>query len=223
MNKIDWIVLGICLLCLYAVLQIRLGCFWYIGSVKNADAINSIIEGLSYSYIAAYLFYILTSYLPERKRKKKLGLVIQDRVHKIGVACINGILFEFARETGLKADYSDTQHTEEILKSKNWDVEVPILKRYKGVSVSYFRYANLQCKDIKERVADIVLRYKEVMTAEELVALENLTKELFISHMESLSSYPNMSVNDGADSLISAFIDLQQKFIAVEKVFKIRT
>ena len=222
MKRLDWIVLAVCYICLYAVIQIRVGCFWFIGSVNNADAVNSIIEGLSYSYIAAYLFYVLTSYLPERKRKKKLDVVIKDRVHKIGDANIRSILFEFARETGIDVDYSDTQHTEEILKSKNWDAEVPIFKQYNGVSISYFRYANLRCKDIKESVADIVLRYKEVMTAEELVALEELSKEFFIIQIESLCSYSNIKVNDGVDSLVSAFIDMQKKFLEVEQVFHIK-
>ena len=222
MKWLDWIVLGICALCLYAVIQIRLGCLWYIGSIENAEAVNSIIEGLSYSYIAAYLFYLLTSYLPERRRKMKLYVVIKDRVHKIGIDNIRNILFEFARDTGLNADYSDTQHTEEILKSKNWDDEVPIFRKYRGIRLSYFRYASSQCTDIKNRVADIVLRYKEVMTAEELVALEELSKEFFITQMESLSSYPSIKVNDGVDSLVSAFIDMQKKFLRVEQVFHIK-
>ena len=93
MKRLDWIVLSVCILCLYAVFQIRLGWFWYIGSVENADAINSIIEGLSYSYIAAYLFYLLTSYVPERRRKMKLYVVINDRLHKIGIGNIRNILF----------------------------------------------------------------------------------------------------------------------------------
>lgn len=212
MKRLDWIVLSVCILCLYAVIQIRLGWFWFIGSVKNADAVNSIIEGLSYSNIAAYLFYLLTSYLPERRRKKKLDVVIKDRVHKIGINNIRDVLFEFARDTGLNADYSDTQHTEEILKSKNWDEEVPIFRKYRGISITYFRYASSQCTEIKNRVADIVLRYKEVMSAEELVALEDLTKMSFITHLESLSSFPIITVNDGVDSLVTAFVDLQKKF-----------
>lgn len=53
MKRLDWIVLFICLLCLYAVIQIRLGWFWFIINIEKDDAANSIIEGLSYSYIVA--------------------------------------------------------------------------------------------------------------------------------------------------------------------------
>ena len=80
MKRLDWIVLGVCVLCLYAVIQIRVGCFWCVGSFENAEAINSIIEGLSYSYIAAYLFYILTSFLPAKRRKRMLAPIIRERV-----------------------------------------------------------------------------------------------------------------------------------------------
>ncbi len=71
-------------------------------------------------------------------------------------------------------------------------------------------------------MADIILRYKEVMSAEELVALEDLTKMSFITDLESLSSFPNITVNDGVDSFVVAFIDLQKKFLEVEQIFHIK-
>ena len=114
----DWIVFGICALCLYAVIQIRLGCLWYIGSIEKADAVNSILEGLSYSYIAAYLFYLLTVFLPSKRRRKKLLPMIRERVHDIGVRHIHSILLEFDRGTHWGTEYNNIQHTEEILRSK---------------------------------------------------------------------------------------------------------
>lgn len=221
MKRLDWIVFGICALCLYAVIQIRLGCLWYIGSIENADAVNFILEGLSYSYIAAYLFYLLTVFLPAKRRRKKLLPMIRERVHDIGVRHIHSILLEFGRGTQLGAEYNNIQHTEEILRSKNWDSEVPMFKTYDGVSITHFRYAVLQCKTIQDRIADIIIRYAEVLTEEEINALEAFSKNQFFSLVLSLGSHPTLQVNSGVDSLIEAFIKMQNGFIEVERLFKI--
>ena len=222
MKRLDWIVFAVCASCLYAVIQIRLGCFWYVGSIGNAEAVNSIIEGLSYSYIAAYLFYILTSFLPDRRRKRMLAPIIRERVNSIGTKNLHGIFLEFGRQTGLDFDFRKTENTKAILKSKNWDTIVPLIKQYNGISISYFRYVAAESKAIKERVADIIIRYKEVLTEDELVVLEEFADMSFFSTVESLSSFPNMSVNSGVDSLIEDFVKMQEKYLEMEKVFGVK-
>ena len=221
MKRLDWIVLGICALCMYAVIQIRLEWFWNIAYVENAKAVNSIIEGLSYSYIAAYLFYILTTFLPAKRRKKMLTPIIRERVQRIGKKNIHSILLEFGRKTGLNYDYRKTDHTAEVLKSKDWDKIVPLIHQYNGINITYFRYAVAQSKAIKERLADIIIRYKEVLTEDELVVLEDFSDMSFFSIVESLSSFPNMTVNSGVDSLVDDFVKMQKKYLEVEKVFGI--
>jgi len=223
MKRLDWIVLGVCILCLYAVIQIRLGCFWNFGSIENADAVNSIIEGLSYSYIAAYFFYLLTVFLPSRRRRKKIFPIIKERVHEIGIRNIHSILLEFGRGTQLGSDYRDVQHTEEIMRSKNWDSEVPMFKKYDGVSITHFRYADVQCRTIQDRIADIIIRYSEVLTEDEITALEKFSKNQYFTLSLSLSSHPTMQVNSGIDSLIEAFIKMQKEFIDVECLFGIES
>ena len=207
---------------MYAVIQIRLGWFWNIGYVENEEAMNSIIEGLSYSYIAACFFYILTSFLPAKRRKKMLSPIIRERVQRIGSKNIHSIMLEFGRQTELDIDYRKTENTAEILKSKDWDVEVPLIKQYNGISITYFRFAVAQSKAIRERVADIIIRYKEVLTEDELVALEDFSEMSFFSTVESLSSFPNMMVNNGVDSLIEDYVKMQEKYLEVERVFGIK-
>ena len=223
MKRLDWIVLGVCILCLYAVIQIRVGCFWRVGSIDNAEAINSIIEGLSYSYIAAYLFYILTSFLPAKRRKRMLSPIIRERVQRIGTKNIHSILLEFGRQTGLDYDYRKTEHTAEVLKSKDWDTIVPLIQQYNGISITYFRYCVAQSKAIKERVADIIIRYKEVLTEDELVVLEDFADMPFFSTVESLNAFPNMTVNSGVDSLVGDFVKMQEKYLEMEKIFGIKS
>ena len=222
MKRLDWIVLGVCVLCLYAVIQIRLGWFWNICYAENAEAINTIIEGLSYSYIAACLFYLLTSFLPAKRRKRMLSPIIRERVQRIGTKNIHSILLEFGRKTGLDYNFRNTDHTAEVLKSKDWDTIVPLIQQYNGIRLTYFRYVVAQSKAIKERVADIIIRYKEVLTEDELVVLEDFSDMSFFNIVESLSTFPNMTVNTGVNSLVEDFVKMQEKYLEMEKIFRIK-
>lgn len=222
MKRFKWIVFCIFILCLYAVVQIRLGWLWNIGCVMNADAINSIIEGLSYSYIAAYLFYILTSFLPSRRRRKKIEPIIRSKVQKIGENEIYSILLEFGRDTKYSSDYRTTQDTAKILKSKNWDSNISIMRKFFGVNTTYLRYVNAHSQSIRERISDIIIRYKEVLSEDEIVALENFSEMFFFKLIGSLCLHPSITVNDNVDSLIKEFVKMQSKYIEVEKVFGIK-
>ena len=148
--------------------------------------------------------------------------IIRNTVQKIGLTNIRNILLEFARDTGYDSNYHDTTHTVEILQSKNWDAEVPLIKKYRGIPTTYFRYAAFECQVIRERVADIINRYKQEMNEDEFVVLEGFSEESFFSLVLSLSSFPTMTVNSGRDSLIGAFVEMQNKFLEVEKVFGIK-
>lgn len=222
LRNLNIIVLCIALLCLYAILQIRLDLFWPIGSSTKADDINAIIEGLSYSYLAAALFYLLTMYLPALRRSIKLAPVIQKRVEEIGRKNIRSMLFEFARGTSYKADWKTTTHTKEILKSKNWDEEVPVFKKYNGIVISYLHYLNLEGKNLKERISDIIVKYKKDLDEEQITALEALSDMMFFDTLISLCSMPTMKVNGGVDSLINEFCEMQEQYFEVEKAFGIR-
>ena len=151
-----------------------------------------------------------------------LNPIIRERVKRIGIKNIHSILLEFGRQTGLPFDYRNTEHTAEVLKSKDWDTEVPLIKQYNGISITYFRYTVAQSKAIRERVADIIIRYKEVLTEDELVVLEDFADMSFFSTVESLSSFPNMTVNSGVDSLVGDFVKMQEKYLEAERVFGIK-
>ena len=222
LKNLNPIVLCIAVLCLYAILQIRLGWFWAIGSARRAGDINAIIEGLSYSYLAAALFYLLTMYLPAKRRQEKIVPVIQKRVEEIGSKNIRAMLFEFARETEYGADWKSSTHTAEILKSKDWDAPVPMFQQYNGIQISYLHYLNLKGKQLKERISDIIMKYKEDLTEEQTVVLEELSDMDFFGTIASLSSFPRMTVNGGKDSLVNMFCKMQEKYFEVEKAFKLR-
>ena len=55
----QWILLGVFLASLITIVAIKLN--FVIGMSDYAEIINDMLVNLSYSYIAAYLFYLMTS------------------------------------------------------------------------------------------------------------------------------------------------------------------
>lgn len=65
----DWYVWALALACLYAILQIKLDFAFWIVNNDRADVYNEIIVNLSYSYLAGFIFFLLTVTLPHRKMR----------------------------------------------------------------------------------------------------------------------------------------------------------
>ncbi len=116
----------------------------------TSEALNAGLLNLSYSYIAALIFYVLTNVLSAKKRRNKLNGIIKQRILGIG-RCIRDILLEFARDTQFKADIHDVDNTEAILKSKNWMITIPILQKYNKVNISYLRYMSIKGGRLNQR------------------------------------------------------------------------
>ena len=218
-NSLNIIMLVIALICFYAILQIRLNYFWPIWYLKNADAVNSIIESFSFSYVAAYFFYLMTIGIPNALRKAKLKPIIRSNVRRIGFNDFRSVVLEFSRETDKKADYHDVEQTKIILSSKNWDDIVPMIYKWEGVKITYFRYLSVVLDHIKDEVLSIIDRYKNELRLDQLVSLEELYELVANSIITSLSKHSDTRVNDGRMSLIEDFIKIQNKYLYVEKSF----
>jgi len=190
-------------------------------SEETAQAVNTVLLTLSYSYIAALMFYLLTSVLPAKQRKNKLDPIIKGKVTKIS-RCIHDILLEFSRDTKLGHDVHDTTNTENILRSKNWMTVVPMILQYNQVNISYLKYMKVCGDNMKSQISDLIVKYHEEMTAEQLVELETLSSSQLFHMVDFLNTIPNSRIEDGGyASLIRDFIELQKQYMKVEKVFKI--
>lgn len=211
--------LVIALICFYAILQIRLNCFWPIWYIKNADTLNSIIENFAFGYDAAYFFYLMTIEIPNALRRTKLKLIIKNNVRRIGLNDFRSVLLEFSRETNMKGDYHDIEQSKILLSSKNWDEIIPMIYKWEGVKITYFRYTSVVLNHIKDEVLSIIDRYKNELSLEQLVLLEELYEMVSNSIIISLSNHSNTRVNDGRISLIEDFIRIQNKYLDIEKAF----
>ena len=119
------------LFCGWAILaiQFRVTCLqipmnW---SQVRCDNLNQLFINLTYSFLAGYVFYLLTIYFPQRKEKKRIQPVIQQKVLDIRKA-ISDILLEFSRGTDIKNDFLEIDNAKIVLMSKNWTDTIPMFK-----------------------------------------------------------------------------------------------
>lgn len=220
------IILGIMFLfAAWAILALQ---FQFIPVIKidannnTVNALNTLYLTLSYSYIAALVFYLVTQVFPTRRRKDILEPIIRRKLVDIS-RCIRNILLEFHRGTNYNYDVHNTDDTEALLRSKDWFSIVPMLQKYQRVPISYLSYMKVCGDNMKSQISDLIMKYNSVMSASQLLELEDLYAASFFNTIEFISSIPGSSIADtGYTSLINDFIALQKQYLKVEKEFGIR-
>ena len=213
------------LLSLWAILAIQ---FHWIPLVKTSFddetilSLNTALLTLSYSYIAALVFYLVTIEIPTVQRKLKLNSIIRKRVRNISRG-MRDILLEFSRGTKLGFDVHDTINTKAILQSKDWMAVVPHIQMYRNITVTYLRYMKAVGDNMQSQISNFIARYHGELTASQLVEIENLADAQFLHQIEFLNSIANIQIADeGRDSLIDEFIEMQEQYFRVEKEFGIQ-
>lgn len=216
----QWVLLGVFMASVITIVVIKQN--FYIVTSDYAEIINDMLVNLSYSYIAAYLFYLMTNRLPVVMRKRKLMPVIQNRVEEIGRRSIYYVLLEFSRDNNeLHADYKHIDGTEDVLASKIWTDEMPTVYRQFGIRINYLNYVRHQCDDLKERVAVVLDRYKDEMTEEQIMAQEEMTGLYIFRLVELFCSLPKVQIDPGVNPMVEEFYKLHQKYLEVERLFGI--
>lgn len=88
-------VIVIAIISLYAIIQIEFECAFWICYSENADKYNRVISNLSYSYLAAAIFYFLTVTLPYLKLRSKIKKALNRKISNIRSnykACVDSVL-----------------------------------------------------------------------------------------------------------------------------------
>lgn len=218
------VLLILTLLSLWAIFAIQFGKLPVVNTSFEDNTIaslNTALLTLSYSYIAALVFYLVTIEIPAAQRKIKLNSIIKRRVAEISRG-MRDILLEFSRGTKLGFDVHDTSNTKAILQSKDWMAIVPHIQMYRNITVTYLRYMNAVGDNMKSQISNLIARYHSELSPSQLVELENLSDAQFLHQIEFLNSIANIQLADeGRDSLIDDFVEMQKQYMKVEKEFGI--
>ena len=166
----DYFVGIIVLLCIYGILQIKFDVAFWIGDVENADECNEILLNLSYSFLAAYLFYMMTVMLPYWKMKYKCRAALQKKIHLIVSnyqACAESVLpFPNKLPENLTRDV-----LEAIFKAFSY--QEPCRLKILGTNVPAITYIKLKQEENK-KLATELLEYKNWLSSDMIAAIEEI-------------------------------------------------
>lgn len=167
----DWYIWAIALVCLYAILQIKLDIAFWIGNSERADAYNEILTNLSYSYLAGFIFFLLTVTLPHWKMKTKVRRALEGKTNTICSnykACVESVV-PFP-----KAVRPTITREEAIENFKAVSYYQPCrMTAIQNTDVSIIVYIKLK-HDENKRLATELLEYKSWLTSEMIAKIEEI-------------------------------------------------
>jgi len=208
----DYYVMAIALICLYAIFQIKFNFAFWMGYSEKADAWNEIITNLSYSYLAGFIFYLLTVTLPHKKMKGKVKVALDSKLNMI--------------RSNYKACVESVYHP---LKAMSLDITLDITKdeaiaNFKEVSfyqkckMGYFQdkdisvvdYIRLKHQENVIRAAEL-LEYKPWLSSETVAQIEEIRNSnlpaVIISLTQSIGK-DQLDNEDGRGMLAGEVYDL---------------
>ena len=191
-------------------------------SQDKCDNLNQLFINLTYSFLAGYVFYLLTIYFPQRKEKKRIQPVIQQKVLDIRKA-ISDILLEFSRDTDIKTDFLEIDNAKTVLMSKNWTDMMPMFQRLYQARISYLAYIGEVGNKIRKDIVDLIQSYQRYMTTEQVCLLEGLSNRQIFALANQFKQM-NISLEDknGKEFMVGLFIDAVSKMNEIEDSFSIK-
>jgi hypothetical protein len=204
----DYYVMAIALICLYAIFQIKFNFAFWMGYSEKADAWNEIITNLSYSYLAGFIFYLLTVTLPHKKMKGKVKVALDSKLNMIRSnykACVESVYHP------LKAMSLDITKDEAIANFK----EVSFYQKckmgyFQDKDISVVDYIRLKHQENVIRAAEL-LEYKPWLSSETAAQIEEIRNSnlpaVIISLTQSIGK-DQLDNEDGRGMLAGEVYDL---------------
>lgn len=167
----DYYVWAIAVVCLYAILQIKLGFAFWIGTSERADAYNEILSNLSYSYLAGFIFFLLTVTMPHLKMRNKVRMALKGKANTICSnykACVESVLPlpkamqpSITREEAI-GNFMAVSYLQPCRLTAIQNTNLPI--------VAYIRLKH----DENKRLATELLEYKSWLSSETIAKIEEI-------------------------------------------------
>lgn len=213
-------------LCIWAVgcIQLKIIPFIPISLPKEVcDNWNALYVNLAYSFIAGFIFYLLTTTLRAYNERRKLRKVLQNKVKQIATP-IDAVIEVFYGCVGAKLNRSRKGITD-ILMSRNMRdiVEIAAELGYNLDSRgSYINFLANKCQISKDRVFEMIKLYVEYLTAEEIILLESYASMPIINRSSLISGINVINPDDEKIKkiVIDQFCDLYDKLNEIRKIFK---
>lgn len=180
----DYYVGAIALICLYAIFQIKFDFAFWLGRSENADKWNEIITNVSYSYLAGFIFFLLTVTLPHVKMRAKVKKALEGKVNQIATnywACIESVV-PFPK--GLTRN--QTKEDVVMMFKEASSLQLCRLSSV-GINVSVAEYIKAKHKENKELATEL-LEYKSWLSSETIAQIEKIRNANLMSVVISMTN-----------------------------------
>ena len=176
------------ILCLYVIGCVELDIFPRLGFCQKANEINSIGLNLSYSVIAGWIFYLMTTYFPYRSLKHKLSPIVNGRIKDL-CKQIEACVHTFSIENSDVINSITKERLLDLIQAKGIYSQSCLAEQvgYKMDNLQFLVETRRNCFDIIEKLVP----YMEYLTDEQVVAIEKIRDSSYFHLTKNYENSPD--------------------------------
>lgn len=174
-------------------------------SLRKCDSVNQFFIGVTCSYIAAYIFWIITTVLPAYNKSVSVAGTLNNRFDEIKKS-VRDITFEFAYSTQFK-NYFEESDCRGAMNSKNWDSIIPSFQSIYSQDIVFWRFVQAKGEHIRNLVDSFLKSYADELSPEQKVALEAIKNAKIFGILSSFSGL-NIDVDGGRLCLVDYYWEM---------------
>ena len=210
-NTIRFFLVITTLLSFYCIGSVGLSILPFLGVSGNAENINNVILNLSYSYFAGFVFYVFISYLPEKIQKQKIQPVIRVKYGEVKnqiTAYINS--FNVFQQSKTILNTITVNQISQLFNGNNLN-KISYFSSLTGVKQSNAEYINSR-KDALHQYLEGILFYKEYLSSEQIVLIEQIKDHTFLQLFKVPLIYTDKTFLNNCAEQFSSIIQLVRQF-----------
>lgn len=134
------------------------------------DKWNELWFGLSCSYLAAWIFYLFTTLIPQMKFKKAIKPILKVKIDFV-VNVYNDVFKQFGGIGNISAKNDDT--LQELLVSKNWSDKI-------GENCTTYGAIVQAALNESKQILTELLSYRNYLSQQQIILIESLNNVVYI-------------------------------------------
>lgn len=166
--KLEWLVAITAIIAIYCILQVKFDFAFYLGSAENADKINDVVVNLSYSYLAGYVFYLLTVKLPYVGARRKIEKPLKSKLSLVLKKCTSCLESTYPQALHGKIMFEEESFVEDF-KKVSYFQECSII----GMKIPVIAYIKAAHEENRKTITEI-LEYKSWLPTDKIAMLEQI-------------------------------------------------
>ncbi len=210
--NIEYLISISAIIAIYCILQVKFDFAFYIGPADNADKINEVIVNLSYSYLAGYVFYILTVKLPYWGTKRKIEKPLKSKLDLVLRKCISSMESIYPQSVHGKIVLEEDSFVEDF-KNISYFQECSII----GMKIPVISYIKAAHEENRKTITEI-LEYKSWLSADQISMLEQIRSADLPLVITALSLPGFKEVLDNPTSRETLARSIFQLYVLAQKV-----